>query len=120
MLPAALRLQSFATKLTAAPAAASNSFSPNTARSTTGCRPLYISKSRLSFISGRLYPCSIARLARAAVKSKRAKADEASSDALLKDESHLLLDQARISEGEIPTDPADFERRLSAIMDIAV
>lgn len=51
--------------------------------------------------------------------AKRAKADEASSDALLKDESHLLLDQARISEGEIPTDPADFERRLSAIMDIS-
>ena len=50
----------------------------------------------------------------------RAKADEASPDALLKDEAHLLLNQARISEGEIPTDPADFERRLSTIMDIAV
>jgi molecular chaperone HtpG len=52
--------------------------------------------------------------------ARRAKADEASSDALLKDEAHLLLDQERIYEGEIPTDPADFERRLSAIMDIAV
>ena len=51
--------------------------------------------------------------------ARRAKADEASSDALLKDEAHLLLDQARISVGEIPTDPADFERRLSAIMDIS-
>ena len=52
--------------------------------------------------------------------AKRAKADEASSDALLKDEAHFLLDQARISEGEIPTDPADFKRRLNAIMIIAV
>ena len=52
--------------------------------------------------------------------AKRAKADEASSDALLKDAAHLLLDQARISEGEIPTDPADFKRRLNAIMIIAV
>ena len=51
--------------------------------------------------------------------ARRAKADEASSDALLKDEAHLLRDQARIYEGEIPTDPADFERRLSAIMDIS-
>ena len=51
--------------------------------------------------------------------AKRTKADEASSDALLKDKIHLLRDQARIYEGEIPTDPADFERRLSAIMDIA-
>ena len=51
--------------------------------------------------------------------ARRAKADEASSDALLKDEAHLLLDQERIYEGEIPTDPADFERRLSAIMDIS-
>ena len=51
--------------------------------------------------------------------ARRAKADEASSDAMLKDEAHLLLDQERIYEGEIPTDPADFERRLSAIMDIS-
>ena len=52
--------------------------------------------------------------------ARRAKADEASSDAMPKDEAHLLLDQERIYEGEIPTDPADFERRLSTIMDIAV
>ena len=51
--------------------------------------------------------------------ARRAKADEASSDAMLRDEAHLLLDQERIYEGEIPTDPADFERRLSAIMDIS-
>ena len=51
--------------------------------------------------------------------AKRAKADEASSDALLKDEAHFLLDQARISEGEIPADLASFVRRLSAVMDSA-
>lgn len=52
--------------------------------------------------------------------AERAKADDAGSDDLLKDAAHLLLDQARISEGEIPADPADFVRRLSAIMDSAL
>ena len=28
----------------------------------------------------------------------------------------LLLDQARIVEGEVPTDPSDFARRLGAVM----
>ena len=34
--------------------------------------------------------------------SARAKAESASNDDLLKDAAHLLLDQARIVEGEIP------------------
>jgi molecular chaperone HtpG len=52
--------------------------------------------------------------------AERAKSEDAASDALLKDAAHLLLEQARISEGEIPADPADFVRRLSAIMDSAL
>ena len=52
--------------------------------------------------------------------SERAKGNEASSDALLKDAAHLLLDQARISDGEAPADPAEFVRRLSAVLDSAL
>lgn len=52
--------------------------------------------------------------------AERAKTDGAASDVLLKDAAHLLLDQARISEGEVPADPADFVRRLSAVMDSAL
>jgi molecular chaperone HtpG len=51
--------------------------------------------------------------------AERAKSEGAASDDLLKDAAHLLLDQARISEGEIPADPANFVRRLSAVMDSA-
>jgi molecular chaperone HtpG len=51
--------------------------------------------------------------------AERAKSEGAASDDLLKDAAHLLLDQARISEGEIPADPASFVRRLSAVMDSA-
>ena len=46
----------------------------------------------------------------------RAKAEATSGDNLLKDAAHLLLDQARIVEGEIPTDPPEFARRLAAVM----
>ena len=52
--------------------------------------------------------------------AERAKADTAASDDLLKDAAHLLLDQARISEGEVPSDSANFIRRLSAIMNSAL
>jgi molecular chaperone HtpG len=52
--------------------------------------------------------------------AERAKGDEAAIDALLKDAAHLLLDQARIADGEAPSDPAEFGRRLSAIMDSAL
>ena len=51
--------------------------------------------------------------------AERAKIDGAASDEMLKDAAHLLLDQARISEGEIPADPAGFVRRLSSVMDNA-
>lgn len=46
----------------------------------------------------------------------RAKADGADGDEVLKDAAHLLLDQARILEGEIPADPSEFARRLGSIM----
>lgn len=45
-----------------------------------------------------------------------AKEEATSGDDLLKDAAHLLLDQARIVEGEIPTDPPEFARRLAAVM----
>ncbi len=48
---------------------------------------------------------AIARLA-----SKKGAADD------LSDAAQLLLDQARIIEGEMPADPAGFSRRLSAVM----
>lgn len=46
----------------------------------------------------------------------RARAEDASSDDLLKDAAHLLLDQARIVEGETPADPPEFARRLGNIL----
>ena len=46
----------------------------------------------------------------------RAKAEGASSDDLLTDAAHLLMDQARIVEGEAPTSPVDFARRLGTVM----
>ena len=52
--------------------------------------------------------------------AERAKSSDAASDALLKDAAHLLLDQARIADGEAPADPAEFVRRLSAVMDSAL
>jgi len=52
--------------------------------------------------------------------SERAKADQAASDPLLKDAAHLLLDQARIADGELPVDPAEFNRRLNAVVQSAL
>ncbi|MEO9459541.1 MAG: molecular chaperone HtpG [Lentilitoribacter sp.] len=52
--------------------------------------------------------------------AERAKADENAQDALLKDAAHLLLDQARISEGEAPADALEFSRRLTTVMSIAL
>jgi len=52
--------------------------------------------------------------------AERAKGTEAASDHLLKDAAHLLLDQARIADGEVPSDPADFVRRLGSVMDSAL
>ena len=48
--------------------------------------------------------------------SLRAKQDGAADDLLLKDAAHLLLDQARIADGELPLDPAGFNRRLNAVV----
>ncbi len=52
--------------------------------------------------------------------AKRADKKGAGSDELLKDAAHLLLDQARISEGEAPADPAEFGRRLSSVLESAL
>lgn len=52
--------------------------------------------------------------------AERARAYDAGSDDLLIDAAHLLFDQARIVEGEDPRDPAEFARRLGAVMAKAV
>jgi len=52
--------------------------------------------------------------------AERASKEGAGSDVLLQDAAHLLLDQARIADGEAPTDPAEFGRRLSAVMESAL
>ena len=46
----------------------------------------------------------------------RAASDTADTDELMKDAAHLLRDQARIVEGEVPADPTDFARRLGVVM----
>ena len=50
------------------------------------------------------------------VKKLAERADGDAQDALLKDAAHLLLDQARIAEGEAPADPAAFAKRLASVM----
>ena len=52
--------------------------------------------------------------------AERASGDGAANDDLLKDASHLLLDQARIADGEAPADPAEFSRRLTSVMQSAL
>jgi len=52
----------------------------------------------------------------AIVKKLAERADGDAQDALLKDAAHLLLDQARIAEGETPADPAGFAKRLASVM----
>jgi len=47
--------------------------------------------------------------------AEKAKAD--AKAAVLEDAAHLLLDQARILEGEPVADPADFARRMSKVME---
>lgn len=54
------------------------------------------------------------------VKALAARAEGDGAVDALDDAAHLLLDQARIVEGETPTDPAAFARRLSDIMVRAV
>ena len=48
--------------------------------------------------------------------AERAKAGDG-KDSLIADAAHLLLDQARIVEGEAVSDPQAFSRRLSAVME---
>lgn len=48
--------------------------------------------------------------------AERSKDAETGSDELLKDAAHLLLDQARIVEGEDPSNPSEFVRRLGVVM----
>ena len=52
--------------------------------------------------------------------AERAESNKATSDTLLKDAAHVLLDQARIADGEVPENPAEFGRRLGAIMESAL
>jgi len=48
--------------------------------------------------------------------AERAAGAGAATDDLLQDAAHLLLDQARVVEGEGPSDPAEFARRLGAVL----
>ncbi len=48
--------------------------------------------------------------------AERATSEDGAGDSLLNDAARLLLDQARILEGEVPADPTDFARRLGAVM----
>jgi len=50
----------------------------------------------------------------------RAEAEGGANDALLKDAAHLLLDQARIADGEAPADAAAFAKRLASVMEHAL
>ena len=50
----------------------------------------------------------------------RAGADGSADDALLQDAAHLLMDQARIADGENPADPAAFARRLASVLERAL
>ena len=50
----------------------------------------------------------------------RADADDGASDALLKDAAHLLLDQARLADGEVLEDPSAFAKRLASVMEQAL
>lgn len=51
-----------------------------------------------------------------AIITKLAERAEGDADDLLKDAAYLLLDQARIVEGETPTDAVAFARRLGSVM----
>lgn len=51
--------------------------------------------------------------------TKLAERASGGQDDLLEDAAHLLLDQARIVEGETPADPQDFARRLGSVLEKA-
>jgi len=50
----------------------------------------------------------------------RVDAGVSADDELLKDAAHLLLDQARLAEGEAPADLAAFAKRLASVMEHAL
>lgn len=52
--------------------------------------------------------------------SEKTDAEGAAENRVLRDSAHLLLDQARIIEGEAPSDPAEFARRLNSVMESAL
>ena len=52
----------------------------------------------------------------ALVKSIAGKVDDATSKAELEDSAWLLFDQARVLDGEVPSDPAGFAARLARLM----
>lgn len=56
----------------------------------------------------------------AIVKKLSERAGNDAEDGLLKDAAHLLLDQARIAEGEAPADAAAFARRLASVLERAL
>jgi len=56
----------------------------------------------------------------AIVQKLATRADSNAEDGLLKDAAHLLLDQARIAEGEVPTDAAAFAKRLASVLERAL
>jgi molecular chaperone HtpG len=51
------------------------------------------------------------------VKRLAALADADGAEDTLSDAAYLLLDQARIIEGETPPDPVAFSRRLASVME---
>jgi len=52
--------------------------------------------------------------------AERANRDGATGDELLKDSAYLLLDQARILDGEAPADLSEFGRRLNSVLNSAL
>ncbi|MTI00183.1 molecular chaperone HtpG [Roseibium sp. RKSG952] len=52
--------------------------------------------------------------------AERAKADNAAEDVVLEDAAYLLLDQARIADGDDPVEPAEFTKRLARVMSKAL
>ena len=54
------------------------------------------------------------------IRALAARAKELGADAGLEDSAWLLLDQARVLEGDAPPDPASFARRLTAVLRQAV
>jgi molecular chaperone HtpG len=52
--------------------------------------------------------------------AKHASDKSGSAEEAIKDAAHLLLEQARIADGEAPSDPVEFNRRLNRVMALAL